>query len=188
MKISNAGYIAKGVLFTLLGITIAFLPNIITMFFYILGGIIIISCIGTLLSSGGNGVMSGASIGGIIVGVLVILLPKIIEASVPVIAGILFIVYGLKQLHKAWKSDKSKDNRIITAVFGALIIGIGIFLILNPFDAGKIARTAIGIAIILLGAFNFLVAYTIAQRNKNSSSNVIDVSDFNVNDNHKLLK
>lgn len=188
MKISNAGYIAKGVLFTLLGIIIAFLPDIITIFFYILGGIIIISCIGTMLSSGGDGVMSGASIGGIIVGVLVILLPKIIEASVPVIAGILFIVYGLKQLHKAWKSDKSKDNRVITAVFGFLIIGIGIFLMLNPFDAGKIARTIIGISIILLGAFNFLVAYTIAQRNKNSSSNVIDVSDFNVNNNHKLLK
>ena len=89
---------------------------------------------------------------------------------------------------KAYKSDKSKDSKIITAVFGILLIGIGIFLIANPFETGKIARIAIGIAVILLGAFNFLVAHTIAQRNKNASSDVINVSDYNVSDDHKLLK
>lgn len=188
MKISNAGYIAKGIIFVLLGIIIAFMPNVISLFFYITGGIIILGCIGSILSSGGNSAISGAGIGGIIVGIVVIMLPKIIEASIPVIAGIVFIYFGIKQLYKAYKSDKPKDSKIITVIFGALLIGIGIFLIANPFETGKIARVAIGIAVILLGAFNFLVAHTIAQRNKSISPDVINVSDFNVNDDHKLLK
>ena len=54
MKISNAGYIAKGIIFVLLGIIIAFMPNVISLFFYITGGIIILGCIGSILSSGGR--------------------------------------------------------------------------------------------------------------------------------------
>lgn len=188
MKISKSGYIVKGVLLTLLGAVIAFFPGIISMFFYILGGIIIISCVASIISSGGDGVMTGAGIGGIIAGILVILLPKIIEVSIPVIAGIFLGGYGLQSLGKALNPEKSKDSRIAGAILGALILGTGIFLIANPFFAGKAARIAAGIAVILVGVFNFLVAHAITQRSKNFSPEIIDVNSYTVKDDNKYLK
>lgn len=188
MKISKAGYIAKGLFFTILGALTAFFPGIISMFFYIVGGVIVISCVVSIISSGGDGVMTGAGIGGIIVGVLVIMLPKIIEVSIPIIAGILFIGYGLKCLGKAFKSEKPKDSRIVSGGFGAFIIIAGIVLVVNPFSAGNVARIAIGIALILMGVFNFLVAGAITKRSKNSPSDIIDINSYTVHDDNKSLR
>lgn len=187
MKISNFGYIAKGLLYAIIGAVTAFFPGVISMFFYIIGGIIVISCVISIISSGGDGVMTGAGVGGIIVGVLVILLPKIIEISIPIIAGIFFGGYGLKCLGKAFNSEKSKDSRIFNGILGALVIGLGLFLVVNPFSAGKAARIAAGIALIVMGIFNFLVAYAIKQRNKGSSSDIIDVNSYTIHDDKKYL-
>lgn len=187
MKISNFGYIVKGLLYAVLGAVIAFFPGIISMFFYIIGGIIIISCVVSIISSGGDGVMTGAGIGGIIAGIFVILLPKIIEISIPIIAGIFFGGYGLKCLGKAFNSERSKDSRIFSAIIGALVIALGIFLIVNPFSAGKAARIAAGIALIVMGIFNFIVAYAINRRNKGSSPDIIDVNSYTVHDDKKFL-
>ena len=55
MKIDNSGYAAKAVLLVISGALIAFFPQIVNWIFYILGGIIVVSCLFILLTSMGSG-------------------------------------------------------------------------------------------------------------------------------------
>lgn len=176
MKIKNSGYIAKGILLTITGIVIAFMPGIITWLFYIIGGIIIASCILMFLTSlSGGDFMLPTSIFGVLIGVGFMLLPKFLSVTIPLVAGIVFGVMGISRLIGATKQEKSRDSRIGSGIVGAVLLAAAIFLIFDPFKANAAARLIIGIILFLCAAFNFYVAYTIKKRSENSSSGIIDI-------------
>ena len=85
MKIDNSGFTAKCIILIISGALIAFFPQVITWMFYILGGIIIVSCLFIMLTSMGSGdgsLMSSGSIVGILIGVGIMFLPKILTIGI----------------------------------------------------------------------------------------------------------
>lgn len=185
MKINRSGFIAKGILLASAGIIIAFVPQIINMAFYIIGGIVIIACILTLISSlfsGEPGVVLPSSIGGILLGVFIIFLPKIISLGIAIIGGIVFSVMAITRLIKAFDCNKSKNSRISCGICGAILAIIAIILFINPFGAANAARFIIGIVIILYSLYYFYAAYVVSERNKNASPDIIDVTSFTIDD------
>ena len=178
LKKIHSDYITKGVVLTISGALIGFFPGVISMLFYIIGGIIIVASVIMLLSGFGEGMdgtLFGSGIAGVIVGAIVCLLPRIIEVGIPIIAGIIFIVSGISRLFEALKKDKSPASRKAGLIFGGILSVFGAFLLFSPFKAGAIVRILIGILMIGLGIFNFYVAHVAKQRMDNEVSDILDV-------------
>lgn len=185
MKVSKSGFISKGILLAAAGIIIAFIPQIINMAFYIIGGIVIAACIITFISSlfsGEPGVMLPSSIGGILLGIIIIFLPKIISFGIAIIGGIVFSIMGITKLITAFNYNKPKNTRIFNGICGVLLMITAIILFVNPFGAASAARFIIGIVIILYSLFYFYAAYVASEREKNASPDIIDVTNFTIDD------
>lgn len=190
MKLDNTGYIFKGILLVISGVLIAFFPGVISWIFYIIGAVVIIGSIGTMLGglSSGDGSLFPAGIVGILIGALIMYLPKIIMVQIPLIAGIVLAFIAITQLIKAAGSKIPEGQKLPHIILGIIVLLGSLFLIFNPFKASALVRVIIGIVMLLLAAFNFYVAYTISQRNKNSQPDIIDVSFRENDDDLKRLK
>ncbi len=178
MKISNSGFITKGVIYLISGALIAFFPGIISWIFYITGGIIILASIFMLIggaSSGVDGTLLGGSIAGVIIGAIIMLIPRIISVGIPIAAGIIFIISGISRLISSLKSESSQNIKTAGIVFGIVLALFGAFLLFNPFKASRIIRIVIGLMLIVLSVFNFYAAHVVHQRNKDSVPDMIDV-------------
>ena len=192
MKIDNSGYIFKGILLTVCGVLFAFFPGVLSWIFYIIGGIIIIGSVVTVLGGLGSGDVSSllpAGAIGVLIGILVMYLPKIITAQMSVIAGIILGIVAITQIVKSLSKDFTKGLKLGQLIFGVVLLVCSMFLMFNPFKCGNIIRIIIGIVMLLFAAFNYYVAYTIKQRNASNPSNIIDVTDFTTSDDdHKRIQ
>ena len=192
MKIDNSGYIFKGILLTVSGVLFAFFPGVLSWIFYIIGGIIIIGSVVTVLGGLGSGDVSSllpAGAIGVLIGILVMYLPKIITAQMSVIAGIILGIVAITQIVKSLSKDFTKGLKLGQLIFGVVLLVCSMFLMFNPFKGGNIIRIIIGIVMLLFAAFNYYVAYTIKQRNASNPSNIIDVTDFTTSDDdHKRIQ
>ena len=187
MKIDNSKYIFKGISLLICGVLFAFFPGVLSWIFYVLGGIIIIGSAFTVLGgigSGDGGGLLPAGIVGVLIGLLVMSLPKIITANISIIAGAALAVIAITQIVKALSKELTKGLKIFQLVFGIMMLVASIFFIFNPFKGGNIIRIIIGVIMIGFAAFNFYVAYVINERNGGviSSGNVIDAHGYEVND------
>ena len=195
MKIDNTGYIIKAILLLVCGILFAFFPGVISWVFYIIGGIIIIGSLLTGLSSlggGDGGSLLPAGAVGVLIGLLIIYIPKFIASKMSVIAGIILGIIAVSQIVKALSKELTKGLKIFQLIFGIALLISSVFLIFNPFRGGKIIRLIIGLVMIGFAAFNFYVAYVISERNGEviESNNIVDANGYEVHDNNdqKLLK
>lgn len=185
MKISNSGYILKGILLTFCGVVFAFFPNVLSWIFYIIGGIIIIGCVFTVLGGLGSGdgvSLLPAGIVGALIGLLIMYLPKLISAQISIISGIVLAIVALTQIIKALSKDLTKGLKKAQLIFGIVLLLCSVFLIFNPFKGGSVIRIIVGLVMLPFAAFNFYVAYVINQRNKANAPDVIDVTDFTASD------
>lgn len=190
MKIDNSGFTAKCILLIISGALIAFFPQVITWMFYILGGIIIVSCLFIMLTSMGSGdgsLMSSGSIVGILIGVGIMFLPKILTIGITIVGGCVFLVLGIIRLVKAFNGQNSKDNRTLNVIVGGILLAAAILLLINPFSAASVARVIVGVIMIAYGIFNGYVAHEISKRNaenisSSASPDIIDVDSFSVHD------
>ena len=178
MKKDISSFVTKGIVYILCGLLIGFFPGIVSWIFYIVGGIIIVSSIFMLLggmNSGTDGTLVGGSLAGVIIGVIVMLIPKILHIGIPIAAGIVFVISGIKRIAEAVKTDKGSLKNT-SFVFGIAVLLFGCFLFFFPYRAGSIARIVIGLVLIALGVFNFYVAHVAKQRSSDvSTDDIIDV-------------
>lgn len=193
MKIDNTCYIIKAILLLVCGILFAFFPGVISWVFYIIGGAIIIGSLFTALSSlGDGGSLLPAGVVGVLIGLLVIYIPKFIASQMSVITGIILGILAITQIVKSLSKELTKGLKLLQLIFGIALLVSSVFLIFNPFKGGHIIRIIIGLVIIGFAAFNFYVAYVISERNGEviDSSNIIDSNAYDVHDNNdqKLLK
>jgi uncharacterized membrane protein HdeD (DUF308 family) len=193
MKIDNTGYIIKAILLLVCGVLFAFFPGVISWVFYIIGGAIIIGSVFSALSSlGDGGSLLPAGIVGVLIGLLVIYIPKFIASQMSVIAGIILGILAVTQIVKALSKELTKGLKILQLIFGIALLISSVFLIFNPFKGGKIIRIIIGVVIMGFAAFNFYVAYVISERNGEviGSDDIVDTNAYEVNDNdnQKLIK
>ncbi len=178
---SNKGYMTKGIILTIIGFIVAFFPKIITYTLYGVCIIIALLCVIEIIqgfAAGDAGTVIPSVLGTAVLIAAIIFLPKIVAVGIGFIGGIVIAVLGITEIIKAVNSA----NGMIGGIIGAIMLIIGGICIFNPFSAGKIARIIVGIVMMLNGIFNLLVAHAIASRNKNSSSGVIDITGFTIDD------
>lgn len=177
---SNKKFLTKGLLLTIIGFIVAFLPKIITYTLYGICIIIALFCVFEIIqgaASGDFGIIVPSVIGTALIIAAIIFLPKIVAFGIAFIGGIVVAVMGISNILRALKNKRN----LLSGIVGAVMLIVGCLCIFNPFGAGRIARIIVGIVMILYGVFNLLVAHTITSGNKNSSS-VIDVTGFTVDD------
>lgn len=178
---NNKRYITKGLLLTILGFIVAFLPKVITYTLYGVCIIIALFCVIEIIqgiASGDVGVVIPSVLISAILISAIIFLPKIVAFGIGFIGGIVVSALGISEIIKAINFKRG----MIGGIIGAIMLIVGSVCIFNPFSAGKMARILVGIAMMLNGLFNLLVAREIAARNNGSSSEVIDVTGFTVDD------
>lgn len=178
---NNKGYITKGLILTILGFLIAFLPKVITYTLYGICIIIALFCIFEVIqgiTSGDAGVVVPSVIGSAVVIAAIIFLPKIILFGTGIIGGFVIAGLGISEIVKAL----STGNGMTGCVIGIIMLIVGGICILNPFHAGSVVRVIVGIGMLLNGIFDLVVAYTIAKRKNNSGSGYIDVTGYTKDD------
>ena len=174
---TSSAFMTRGIIYLICGILIGFFPGIISWIFYIVGGLIIAGSILMLVTGAGAGLdgsVVGGAVAGIIIGAIIILVPRIIAVGIPIAAGIVFIISGLTRFFKSLKADKS-DLNTASMIFGILLAAFGGFLLFNPFRASFIIRLCIGILLIVLAVFSFYASRIARQREKNTIPDTIDV-------------
>lgn len=177
---SNKKFMTKGLLLTIIGFIVAFLPKIITYTLYGVCIIIALFCVIEIIqgvSSGDFSIVIPSIIGTALLIAAIIFLPTITAFGISFIGGIVVAAMGISKIVRAVNSK----NSVAGGIIGAIMLIVGGICIFNPFGAVKVARIIVGIVMMLNGLFNLLVAHTIADRNKNSSS-VIDVTGFTIDD------
>lgn len=182
MKISNAGYIAKAVALIATGLILGFFPKVLSGIFFVLGVIIIGSCVLVIIPgmfSGDGGGLISSGVTGVIIGAIVIFLPKILELGISIFGGIAFIIWGIVKLGRSAKEEKGSDKRLFSIITGCALVVLGVLLFFNPFG---LARKLIGVVLILIGVYNIYIAYAINEHNKGASGGVIDIDSFTVSD------
>lgn len=185
MKISNTGYIMKGIALAICGSLITFFPGVISGIFYVIGGIIIAASVIGLISSMGNdgGFAFVSGIIGVAVGGFIIYLPRLIMVNIPVIAGVIFGIMGIMRVVSALSTKTPSDKQTQSWVFAVILIVLSLFCIINPFKVSTVIRIVIGLVMFAIAAFNFYVAYVIKQRNESRNPDIIDVQGKTVDDN-----
>lgn len=179
MKTDISGFITKGVIYLICGILIGFLPGVVSWIFYILGGIIIVSSVFMLLggmSSGSDSTLAGGALAGVIIGAIIMLIPKVLHIGIPIAAGIFFFISGIVRIVKSFK-EESAGVKKPSLIFGIFVLLFGCFILAFPYRASTIARIVIGLVLIILGVFNFYVASVAKKRNADidSTSSIIDI-------------
>ena len=178
---NNSKFIAKGLLLTIIGVILIFFPKIITYTLYGICIIIGLICVVEIIqgiTSGDAGVVIPSVIGSAVLIAVIIFLPKIIAFGIGVIGGIIIAALGISEIVKAVNSDKG----LIRGIIGAIMLIVGGICVVNPFNAGTLARILVGAVMILVGVFNLYVAHVAASRKSDSASGIIDITSFTTKD------
>lgn len=182
--VSKSEYNIKGVLLAAGGLIILLLPKILTYSCYVIGGLIILTSVLMLLKAPDQG---GASFMGIILGAIIILLPRVLAAVISFIAAGVLTIMAIIRLTKALSSTASHDQRLTNGIFSALLFVLAVIVFIKPFGAGWFTRVVIGVVMLLLAAYNFYIAHVIKQRygdGGSSSSDILDLDESKFHDNN----
>ena len=97
--------------------------------------------------------------------------PKTIASIIPLLLGIWMIISGVLKLGYAIPVNKQVKN-IIPILLSLLIIGVGLFLVFNPFEGAEIITKAIGIIIIIYSILDIVECIFIRQLVSNIETSV----------------
>lgn len=174
---------AKGIIMVVSGIIVAFLPNIISSLFYLIGVAVIIFCVINIIKSliAGKPVSVIPNVLGILVGSAVTSLPHFVQTIIPLTVGLILAFNGLDYAAKALANVGSRVLNVVLAVIG---LGLGFTLLFNLVQAGNATRIIAGLVMVGAGVYDFL-----SDKNSGeSTSGIIDVESYSVKDDSKFLK
>lgn len=157
------------ILFLIIGAVIFTKPEIIILFIsYVIGGLIIViglfKCIKNYLDiKKDNTISSREMISGIvliIIGLVFILLAGVIEALVRLIIGGWILFSGINRLINTIQLSKKNNNFIVTLILSILLIGVGLYTILEA----NLAFKTIGLLLMIYSVIE-IIGYIISKRN-----------------------
>jgi len=85
----------------------------------------------------------------IILGVIILIYPKIISSIIPICLGVLFIINGSSKIRISLLLKEENNKWIIALILAILSIICGLILIFNPFASAVTLTKIIGIIIII---------------------------------------
>ena len=166
--------IITSTLLIILGLFLFFQPEAtISIIAYTIGGIIIISGVGTLYKSIKKNQTTGfnleltLSVIMIIAGLIVILNKEALASLFPLILGIWMIISSTTKLQYAF-TLKTMNNQswISTLIIALLMMLWGILLIFNPFKGALALTKLIGLFIIVYSILNTIESYLLKKNIK----------------------
>lgn len=96
----------------------------------------------------------------LIVGIIVIINPKIIASIIPFVIGIWMIINGVTKLYYSLMLNKER-NATVAIVISLAILGCGIFLVANPFKGAKVITQIIGWSIMVYSVLDIVECFTL---------------------------
>jgi uncharacterized membrane protein HdeD (DUF308 family) len=183
MKVTKLNNYLKGILVFIAGFIFTFFPHAPSKLFYIVGVAIILYNSVLLVMEILNvlpNVMSDR-ITGFIVGIIIMICPKLLAFGIPCIVGIFLIVAGGNGISNAVAISKGNGGNWL----GRMLVSIGmcilgIVFIFNPFGTSVVFTRIIGVLLMVVGA---AMIFTVYYHTKNAPpDSVIDVNNFSVKD------
>lgn len=159
-------YIVNAVIMIILGLVLIIWPEILgNMLCYLLGGALILMGIFQLV-----GFLRGERLGfynkfSATMGIVLVLLgiwvcakPNVVLSVIPVVIGIIILIHGLMDIQYARDIRNSgAPNWWIALICALVTLGLGIFLVLNPFIMYQMTMIVIGIAMLYDGASDLVL-------------------------------
>ena len=103
----------------------------------------------------------------LIIGVIVIINPKIIASIIPFVIGIWMIINGVTKLYYSLMLNKERNASVAIGISLAILV-CGIFLVANPFKGAEILTQIIGASIMVYAVLDIVECFTIKKVIKSS--------------------
>ncbi|MCU0407781.1 MAG: DUF308 domain-containing protein [Bacteroidales bacterium] len=104
-------------------------------------------------------------IGDLILGFLLIVVPMLLVAIIPILIGIWAGLYGFKQVADA---VRAKKNILLQLLTGILIIILSLILIFKPLLLGLTVAIWLGVLLLVAGIYNIYYSIRLRQDQSNS--------------------
>ena len=96
----------------------------------------------------------------LIIGVIVIINPKIIASIIPFVIGIWMIINGVTKLYYSLMLNKEQKATVAIGISLAILV-CGIFLVANPFKGAEILTQIIGGSIMVYAVLDIVECFTL---------------------------
>lgn len=185
MKIINNDRLYLGIFLLLTGIFMTFAMGLISTLLYIGGAALIIYNVFYMaagITSDKSKIYIPKGVTGIIIGIVMIILPKFIKIGLPVIAGLFFILAGVSGFFNALENFSNDVKRKFSGILSSVLFTVcGLFFISNPATISGWVVKVISIGFILLG-IGIISSVLIRRKKQDTSHDVIEINDFNIKD------
>ena len=173
--------IITSILLIFLGLFLFFQPETtISIIAYTIGGIIIISGVGTLYKSFKKNQATRFNLEltlaviTIIAGLIIVLNKEALASLLPLILGIWMTVSSTTKLQHAFTLKTMNNNSwISTLIVALLIITWGILLIFNPFKGALAITKLIGLFIMVYAILNIIESYLLKKNIKDFTKSIV---------------
>lgn len=185
MKIINNDRLYLGIFLLITGIFLTFAMGLISALFYIGGAALIIYNVFYMaagITSDKSKIYIPKGVTGIIIGIVMLILPRFIKIGLPVIAGLFFVLAGVSGFFNALEKYSNDIKRRASGILSSIFFVVcGLFIITNPSTISGWVLKLISIGFILLGIG--IIASTLSKKKKqDTSQDVIEIDDFNIKD------
>ena len=98
-----------------------------------------------------------------VVGVWVMLSPDKVLTLTLIVLGIVFLYHGVMDIKYGFDIKNCQTSGwAITLIFGLITCGLGILVLVNPFETGRVLLVLIGAALIFDGLTDFFTVFAVA--------------------------
>lgn len=105
----------------------------------------------------------------IVIGIVVIINPKIIASIIPFVIGIWMVINGVTKLYYAISVNKIQKSTP-AIVISLIILACGIFLIVNPFKGAEILTQIIGASIMVYSVLDIVECFALKKVIKSATN------------------
>ncbi|WP_343207892.1 HdeD family acid-resistance protein [Anaerolentibacter hominis] len=113
-------------------------------------------------------------------GIFILIKPDFIASILPVVLGIFIIVSSMIKLQNALDLKRFHyDNWWVVVIFAVLTTVLGIIIIVNPFEAAKMAMMFVGVALAVDGVLSLISLLWVSRQIKKLKENteIIEMED-----------
>ena len=99
-----------------------------------------------------------------VVGVAILLAPKTVMKLTVIVIGIVMLYHGVMDIKYGFDIKECNDSKwAVTLVMGLVTCALGILVLVNPFESGRLLMIIIGIALIFDGVSDVVTVSVMAQ-------------------------
>lgn len=174
--------IFTSILLIIAGIAVMILPGILSFLITAAGVAVILFSLFMLIVAAGNPIETGRGISGIIIGILIILIPRIIGFGIPLVLALILFVNGSRLIVSAITEKLGSGRAVAQLIIGILLAVLSIILIVNHIEFNDLVKRIIAGILIFCGIIRLIPGFIPTAKKHSGTDSVIDVNDYHVDD------